>query len=409
MEYYFQAKNSNGEMVRGSRTAANERDVVLWLKDLALTPLDIRERKRLIFRDKLLRQGCFSYSGGGRVSLSEKVVFFRNLSFLISSGISLPHALDILLEQCSGSRMRRIIRSVRGNIISGAAFSDAVSDFPMVFEPLSVAFARSGEESGRLADNIAALAALLETRERLRKKITSAMVYPAIVVLVAFSALMVMAAVVLPQFETAFSSLNVPMPPITAFAFKLGRNARIFGYLFPTITALFSFFLFFIRRRAFARLWLDSILLKLPMIGKMLLCAALSRSFATMAGLLDTGVPLSTALDMAGAVSSNARIRSVFGQMKQGAFAGSDLNSVMRESGIFPPMAPQMVRIGEATGRTGAMFKKLAESNEANLEELVKRLTAALEPLMVVFVGAVVAFMALAIFMPVVAAIENFI
>lgn len=409
MEYHFQAKDNNGEIVSGSRMAAGERDVVLWLQDLSLIPLDISERRKQALIEGFLFKGSFLFAPGSRVSLSEKVNFFRNLSFLISSGIALSHALDILFEQTSNARMKQVIGVVHGNITSGASFSNAMYDFPAVFDPLFVAFARSGEESGRLADNMAALAALLETRERLHKKIISAMVYPVIVMIVAFSVLIIMSAVVLPQFETAFSALNVPMPPVTALAFKIGRGTRVLGYLLLPIIVFFPFLALFFRRYEYMRLWLDSAMIKLPVTGKMLLCAVLSRSFAAMAGLLDTGVPLSTALDMAGAVAANSKVCAAFAQMKRGAFAGIALNSTMRESGIFPAAASQMIRIGEETGRTGAMFRKLAENNEANLEEMVKRLTSALEPLMVVFVGAVVSFMALAIFMPVVAAIENFI
>lgn len=408
MEYCYQAKSMKGEVVRGIKKAASEREVVLWLKELSLAPLHIHPKNRTRLRLESLfgyfRSSVF-FSG---IPFSEKAAFFRGLSFLVSSGVSLPQALDILLEQTSCTRMGQVIRLVIGSINSGALFSAAISDFPEAFDPLSVAFAHSGEISGRLPENMALLAALLEAKERLRKKIVSAMIYPAVVMFVALTVLVIMFAVVLPKFEGAFSALNISMPPVTVFIFNIGHSLRKFWYFLPAAFALAAFSIIHARRLARIKLWLDGAALKLPVTGKMLQNAVLSRSFSAMACLLETGIPLPAALEIAGEVAVNTKVRLAFIKMKEGVLAGIALNAMMRRTPVFSLAAVQIIRIGEETGRTGAMFRKLAEQKESDLEEGVKRLTSVLEPMMVVFVGALVSFVVLAVFMPVVTAIEKF-
>lgn len=408
MEFCYQAKSMKGEIVRGIKKAACEREVVLWLKELSLAPLYIHPKNQTRLRLGSLfdyfRSSVF-FSG---VSFAEKTAFFRGLSFLISSGVDLPRALSILLEQASCARMKLIVSHVIGSVNSGVSFSAAMSDFSETFDPLCVAFAHSGEISGRLSENMAALAALLEAKERLRKKIISAMIYPAVVMLVALAVIIVMFAVVLPKFAGAFAALNVAMPPVTMFIFNVGRGLRRFWFFLPVLFAGVPFLILYAGRRAWARQRLDSLALKLPVTGKMLQNAVLSRSFSAMACLLDTGIALPAALEMAGEVAVNTKVRRDFIQIKEGVLAGITLNAMMARNAVFAPAAVQIIRIGEETGKTGAMFKKLAEQKEAELEEGVKRLTSVLEPVMVVFVGALVSFVVLAIFMPVVTAIEKF-
>lgn len=409
MEYCFQAKSKEGQLVRGTIEAASEHEVVLWLKDMSLAPLDICLKKRLSLRLKSYFGYFLSKTSFLSISFSDKAVFFRGLAFLLSSEVVLPQALDILCEQTTSKHMKRNVRLVLGGINSGASFSRAMSGFPEVFDPLCIAFARSGEESGRLSENMVTLASLLDAKERLRKKIISAMIYPALVMLVALTVLMIMSLVVLPRFEAAFSALNVSMPPITAFVFSAGRGAERFWSLL--LTSLFFAYLtiLFIRRNASAKLWLDGAALRLPVLGKIARHAVLSRSFAAMSCLLGTGVPLLSSIEIAGDVAANAKVRQALLKIREGVFAGIALNAMMKHSSVFPPAAVQMIRIGEETGKMGVMFGKLAENEESDLAEGVKRLTSVMEPLSVVLVGALVSFIALAIFMPVVTAIENFI
>lgn len=409
MEYRFKAKSTSGEIIFGSTKASCERDVVLWLKDVSLVPLDIQQKKELKYKWQLLSLKKYFMEFFERTSLSEKVNFFRDLALLTSSGFSLAASIDILREQSHGAVMRRAVDNVGERINSGVSFSAAMADLTTAFDHLCVAFARAGEESGRLADNLTALAALLEARSRLRKKIISAMTYPMVVMFIAFVVFFAITAVVIPQFENAFSALNAPLPIITTFTFKMGRAVRGVWYLFPPALLLLLVLLFCLRRYESSRFWLDSLALRLPITGKTLSLAVQARSFSAMASLLNTGVPLPLALQLAGEVAANARIGASFERVREGALAGVPLNVIMRECGMFSPVAASMIKLGEATGKTSSMFKSLADNCEFELDERIKRLTSLSEPLLVVFVGVIVACLAGAIFMPVISIIESFI
>lgn len=412
MEYRFYAKNISGESVSGNKQAASEREVVLWLRELLLVPVEVRQTRRSVFKafkKRLCGHIHPPYFARTLIPASEKVNFFRSLSFLISAGISLSSSLNILLEQAVSPRLKKIIASVLEEIRSGAAFSQAMGVFPRVFDPLCLAFARTGEESGLLADSMAELSSFVESRERLRGKIVSALAYPALVLLIALAALVVMTAVVIPQFEKAFSALDVPLPPITKLAFSTGRHARKLWPLFPMALVTLPSLVVFTRRRSAAKSWLDGLVLKLPVVGRLVGLAVLSRSFRAMASLLSRGVPLSRSLNISGEVASNAQARSAFERVRRGSLSGISVSAAMSECRFFPPLASRLIRIGEETGKTCSMFKKLAENYEFELDELIKKLTALLEPMLVVFVGAVVSLLAFAVFMPVVSAIEAFI
>lgn len=408
MEYKFQAKGANGEVICGSKQAASEHDVALWLKELSLAPINIQRRKYAEIKERLRSAvGAWPFSRV-KVRPGERAALFRSLAFLCASNIPLAASVRILGEQAGNAAMRRLLAEISQKIDSGASFSQTLRNYPRIFDPLCVAFVCCGEDSGQLAGSLAELASLLEGRERLRKKIISAMTYPATVLIIAFTVLVIMAVVVMPQFEKAFSALDVTMPPVTAFI--LGAGRQVSGTPLLCLASLIScFIVIFFCSRGRVRSWLDGAVLKLPFVGPTLFFAVLSRTFGAIASLLDSGVPLSTALVLAGEVAANARIRLAFERINVSVLAGISLNVAMYECRIFPSSAVLMIRVGEETGRIGAMFKALAAHYEYELGERIKRLASLLEPLLVVFVGVIVALLITALYMPIVATIESFI
>lgn len=408
MEYQFQAKGANGEIICGRKEAVSEHDVALWLKELSLAPINIRRRKYAELKEKLRSTPGDRPFSRIRIRPGERAQLFRNLAFLCASNISLAASVSILGEQAGNSRMGRILSEISQKIDSGTSFSQTLRNYPLIFDPLCVAFVRCGEDSGQLTRSLAELASLLEGRERLRKKMISAMTYPATVLIIAFAVLVIMAVVVMPQFEKAFSALDVAMPPVTEFILGAGKRVSETPIL-CLAPLILCFIAVIVCRSAAVRSQLDAVILRLPFAGQTLSFAAFSRSFGAIASLLDSGVPLSTALVLAGEVASNARIRLAFERLNTGALAGIPLNAAMQECSVFPPSAALMIRVGEETGRTGAMFKALAAHYENELGERIKRLASLLEPILVVFVGAIVALLITALYMPIVSTIESFI
>ena len=256
--------------------------------------------------------------------------------------------------------------------------------------------------------SLAKIASFMEDQENLRKKIISAMTYPTVVICIALLVLGVMVAVVVPQFEKAFGNLNIELQALTLMTFKFGRWMQHNWYVIPLVIIVAAILLRQLRKMKSMKMPVDTLLLKIPIFGDIIFKASLTRSFRTMGSLLRSGVPVLSSLEMTAEVAGNERIKRGFLEMRDGASMGRALNAVVREKKLFPPMIGHMIAVGEETGRTDEMLEKIADWYDAELSEKIKRLSSILEPVMVVFVGIIVGFMVLAIFLPIISAINAF-
>lgn len=405
MKFRYEAKDGGGEAVRGEIEANVEREAAARLRERGLTPIDIVP-------------ACPSRSGAGTspsffmrggVPLAEKALFFRELAAMTGAGISASSALRVLSGQKRSRRFDGVIARIYAEVSSGSTIAGAFAGHPSCFDAVTVALIRAGEESGTLDASLARLAAFLEARAELRKKLVSALTYPALVVLVAAASLCVLTAVVVPQFERAFRGLGVELPPLTRAVFAAGSWMEAYWYI-PLIALAAALLAARLSLRAPGlRAAADGALLKMPVFGDMLLKASLARSFGTMAALLRSGLPVLQSLRLAASAAGNEKIRKAIETAREDAASGKSLSASLGARGIFPPMIVQMAAVGEETGRTGEMLEKIAGWYESELTEKVKRLGSILEPVMVVIVGGLVGLIAVAVFMPIVSAINSFI
>ncbi|MCE5202420.1 MAG: type II secretion system F family protein [Synergistaceae bacterium] len=414
MDFRYKAKASNGKTISGTQAANNEAELIAWMRDKGWVPIDISRTYEVALqigesvigkKDIDLHVPSFF---SPRIKLRDKAVFFRQLATMISAGIPISASLEILTEQTSNKRFRHIISRIYFRVSSGATFGAAIAEHPKCFDPLVTALVRAGEESGTLDESLLKLAGFLEDQDVLRKKIISALTYPSVVMAIALIVLGVMVVVVIPQFQRAFQNLNVKMPILTQWTFALGTWARGNWYYIPAAIAAFAVAVYVLRKSKSLELIIDAAILKVPVFGDIIFKASVSRSFRTMSSLLRSGIPVLQSLEMAGNVALNSKIRNAFVQMRDTAVTGASMNSIMREKKLFPPMISHMIAVGEETGRTDEMFDKIADWYESELSEKIKRLSSILEPVMVVFVGIIVGFMVLAIFLPIISAIQAF-
>lgn len=413
MEYRYKAKAANGNIMNGTHSADNESDVVSWIRRNGWIPIDVKRTYEIALQisesatGKSINWGeIFNLSR--RIKLRDKSVFFRQLATLISAGVPIASAIEILIEQTSNKRLNKIISNIYYRVSSGSTLGSAIAYYPKTFDSLSVSLVKAGEESGNLDKSLTKLAGFLEAQDALRKKIISALTYPATVMMIALIVLGVMVAVVIPQFEKAFQNLNVKMPMLTEMTFQIGKWVRNKWYLFPITAGGIYFLVHYLRKTSFFKIYIDTFILKIPIFGNILYKSSVSRAFHTMSSLLDSGVPVLTSLEMSGEVATNEKIKQSFLQMRDAATIGKLMNVVMRDKKLFPPMVIHMVAVGEETGRTDQMLEKVADWYEAELSETIKRLSSLLEPIMIVFVGLIVGFMVLAIFLPIITSIQAF-
>lgn len=414
MEYKYKAKTPNGKNMQGVRNADSESELISWIRDKGWIPIDVSRTHEVA---KQIGESVASGKNidwseltdlSPRIKLRDKSIFFRQLATMIAAGVPIASAIQILTEQTTSKRLKKVISKVYDRVSSGSTLGLALLQNPKVFDSLTSSLVRSGEESGMLDASLSKLATFLEDQEALKKKIISAMTYPVVVLSIAIIVLGVMVAVVVPQFEKAFKNLNVKMPWLTQKTFELGNWARDYWYTVPLTVIAICLAIYGLRRVKAMELYIDTFMLKIPVFGDIIFKASVSRSFRTMSSLLKSGVDVLTSLEMAGNVASNAKIKSAFTIMKDTAAMGGSMSLAMREKKLFPPMISHMIAVGEETGRTDEMFEKVADWYESELSEKIKRLSSILEPVMVVFVGVIVGFMVLAIFLPIISAIQAF-
>lgn len=412
MDFHYKAKAPNGNVLNGTKAADNEADVVNWIKHQGWLPIEISKVSIQTGVSSLRKSDKFDFSEffdlSPRVKLKDKLVFFRQLSTMISAGVTISRSMEILVEQTVNKRFKKIIKKVYEKVSSGVSLSDSLAGFPKNFDTLMLSLINSGEESGTLEMSLSRLSTFIEDQENLRKKIISAMTYPLAVIMIAFLVLGVMLVVVVPQFQQAFKNLNVELPKLTRIIFDVGTWAKDNWILVPAGFLGIFILIYFLKKIDSLKYPIDSAMLKMPIFGGILYKAAIARSFRTMGSLLSSGLPVLKALDLAGEVSNNEKLRRNFHMMRDAAIMGMPINLVMKEKKLFPPMISHMVAVGEETGRTDAMLEKIADWYEAELTETIKRLSSILEPVLIVFVGLIVGIMVLAIFLPIIAAIQAF-
>jgi len=412
MDFQYKAKAPDGSVLSGSRSAPTQSEVLDWIKGQGWVAIDISRIFEKGAKKVSGTESSFDWSEfldlSPRVKLKDKLVFFKQLSTMISAGVTVSRAIEILVQQTQNKRFRKIITHLHKRVSSGVGLAESMAEFPKTFDILTYSLIKAGEESGTLDVSLIRLAGFLESQNNLRKKIISAFTYPIAVMMIAFLVLGVMVVVVVPQFQKAFAHINVPLPMITQIIFKIGTWAKDSWYYVPLSVLAVFVLIYFLKKIDSLKYPIDSFLLNVPIFGGILYKASIARSFRTMSSLLDSGVPILKTLDLAGDVAGNEKVKRGFLYMRDGAIMGVPINNVMREKKLFPPMISHMVAVGEETGKTNEMLAKIAEWYEGELEETIKRLSSLLEPILVIFVGLIVGIMVMAIFMPIISAIQAF-
>ncbi len=412
MKYRYRARGRDGAELSGVREAQGEEELVRWLRSQDAMPIRIQvdPGERGVPRPpgpakegaKAPRTGWFA----PRVRLKDKAILFRQMATMIDAGITILNALEVLVQQTQNRALAAALGRVRDRIQAGVPLSAAMGREASIFSPLMIALIRAGEEGGVLDVSLTRLAAFLEKQDALRRKVISAVSYPAVVVLFAIVVLYILVTFVVPKFATVFEGLGIQLPALTLFLFRFAALFKRFWYVPLLFLVLLWGLVQVAKRFRGSKRWVDRWKLRLPLVGGLVFKAILARSFRTFGTLVEAGVPLLNCLDMTGEVAENQIVRESFDTLRENAKKGIALNISSRQSKLFPAMVSNMVAIGEETGRLESMLAKIADWYESELEETIKQLTSILEPVLIIFVGGIVAIVALAIFMPIISAIQ---
>jgi type IV pilus assembly protein PilC len=396
----YKARNPKGDTVSGFMDADSQAQAAAIIRDRGLIPLSLEAAtgaRKLSFMDRLRMIST--------VSLKDRAVMFRQLATMISSGINLGSALEILGEQTKNQRLAASIREVKKQVDGGMSFSAAMRT-QKVFSVLMVSIVRAGEEGGVLDSSLERLATFLEKQQELRSKIYSAVSYPAVVVTFALGVVYILITFIVPRFAQVFDSMGIELPAITTVTFKFAVWMSEKWYLFLAGVVTFIVLIILFNRLKATKPIMDRIKLKLPVVGDIFYKTIMARTNRTLSALVEAGVPILMSLEMTSEVAGNYVIEKAYTDMREAARRGQALGETVAKTKVFPIMVAHMITIGEQTGRLEEMLGKVADWFEQELDEKIKRLTAVIEPLLIIFVGGIVALVASAIFLPIVGAIQ---
>jgi general secretion pathway protein F len=356
----------------------------------------VRKGANAAHADRELKMG-----GGGRITTDDIAITTRQLATLLGAGVTLVEALTALVEQVEKEKLKRIISDVKQNVNEGKSLGDALAAHEKVFGALYVNMVRSGEHSGALDAVLLRLADFTESQSKLQQKIIGTMTYPAIMMVVGVGILTLLMVVVIPKVTKIFTTMKATLP-ITTRALIFGSNfLRDWWFiLFPLIIGIIFGLTSYFRSPKGKPVW-DRFALKAPIFGSLLRLLAISRFSRTLATLLKSGVPLLVAMDITKAVMTNSVLAEVVEKARDAIREGESIAGPLKRSGEFPPLVYHMVAIGERSGQLEDMLLSVADSYENQVNVRIGALTSMLEPILTVFMGVIIAFVAFSVLMPI--------
>jgi type IV pilus assembly protein PilC len=341
-----------------------------------------------------------------RITLGDLAIFSRQLATMVSSGMTILRALFVLEEQTEVKKLKAVIVSVRKDVEAGLAFSVALARHPKVFSPLFVAMVRAGEIGGVLEDSLVRIADQLEKEDALRRQVRSAMVYPSVVLTVALIVMIVLVVYIVPVFagvlqQFGTSASGEQLPAMTQITVEVSHAITGYWYAFIGGAALLAFSFRRWKRSETGRPQWDALRLKIPFkIGDIVQKISIARWARTFSALTSAGVPLLEALDITGRSAGNAVVARVMNDVIDSVKRGGTISEPLKESHVFPTMVSHMVAVGESTGELDWMLSKIADFYEERVAASVKALTSIIEPVMIVFIGGMVGFIVIAMYLP---------
>lgn len=397
--YKYSAVDRTGVRKSGEISAANEKELKMALKDMGLTLLSSTQKAGGAGEKgkPAAKKGGGLFKG---ISLKEITLFSRQIATMISAGVSLLKSITVLAEQNENPAFKSILEKVKSDLTSGIPLSQALSKHPKQFSKLYVSMVKAGEASGALEVVLNRLAISLEKAEALRGKVKGAMIYPIIVLVIAFGIVFGLLTFVVPTFTKMFTEAGMQLPGLTMFVVHVSDFLKVFWWLvFGAIAGVIFGFKKYVGTET-GRAKVDKILLKVPIFGPFLRKAAVAKFTRTMATLLESGVPILTAFDIVADTVGNVVMSEAILTAKASIKEGNTIARPLADSGQFPVMVTQMIEIGEESGAITEMLSKIADFNEREVEEAVAALVAAIEPLAIVLMAVLVGFIVIAMFLP---------
>jgi len=403
MRFTYKAIGEGGEKISGSAEAKDKFDLARELK---------AGGKLLVFAEEEGRGDARSIASINvflsRVTMQDKIIFARNLSAMVHAGLSLSRGMNILERQTKSEKFKKILRSVGNDIKEGNSLSESMKKHSGVFSSLFVAMVRAGEESGSLSQSLKLVGSQMEKSYNLQRKIKGALIYPAIIMLAMVIVGALMLIFVVPTLTSTFKELNAELPLSTQSIIfvsdiLIAHTFTIFFGLAVVVSLLVMFF-----RTQKGKRMTDFTFLRVPIIGTLVKKTNSARTARTLASLLSSGVDIIEALGITKDVLQNSYYKEIVGEAQEGIQKGSPLSGAfIGAKDLYPILVGEMMEVGEETGQLSNMLIEIADFYEGEVEEATKNMATIIEPFLMIIVGAVVGFFAIAMISPTYSLLNN--
>jgi type IV pilus assembly protein PilC len=391
--YKWEGKTAKGAVKKGEMEAPSEAAIRIHLRQQNIIPTKIdSKRKDINISLPFLKK---------KVQQRSVAVFTRQLATMIDAGLPLVQSLEVLSSQQDNKVFKDIIREIREDVEGGSTFAGALKKHPTTFNELYTNLVVAGEEGGILDNILNRLASYIEKAEALKKKVKSALVYPATIVFVAAAVVMILMIFVIPVFETMFKSAGQSLPLPTVIVLTISKLIKKYIIIFiPALMFLFYLFKKYYQTQN-GKAVVDRLLLKLPVFGPLFRKIAVARFSRTLGTLVSSGVPILDGLSIVSRTAGNRAIEIAIMNARASIREGETIAEPLGRSALFPPMVIQMIAVGESTGALDSMLSKIAEFYEEEVDVAVANLTSLLEPLLMIFLGVVIGGVVIAMYLPI--------
>jgi len=391
-QYEFRGTSRTGEQVSGTRVAPSREALDAVLRREQITPTRIVEKGREIAipKPKVV----------GKVSAKELAIFTRQFSVMIDAGLPLVQCLEILSSQQENKGFAKALVGVRSSVESGSTLANALRQYPKIFDELYTNMVEAGETGGILDTILQRLSAYIEKAVKLRRAVQSALIYPVAVLVIAGGVIFLLLWKVVPIFATLFAGLGVALPLPTRIVITLSNAVATFALPLIVLVGAGAYGLKWYYGTPNGRMVIDSIILKIPLLGVLMRKIAVARFTRTLGTLITSGVPMLEAMEITARTSGNAVVQKAILEVRRAIEQGRTIVDPLRETGVFPNMVVQMIGVGEQTGALDAMLQKIADFYEDEVDAAVGDLLTAMEPIIIVVLGVVVGGVVISMYLP---------
>lgn len=391
--FIWKGRTASGRVETGEMVAENQSDILKSLRKKKIIPVSVKPKPK---------EMSFSLFGGKKLNTKELAIFTRQFATMINAGLSLMDCLDTLKKQVTKPGFKTVLTEVMEDIEGGATLADSLQRQKRSFSDLYVNMVAAGETGGALDTILLRLATYLEKTAEIIRKIRGAMIYPAMILIVTVGAVAILLLFVIPIFARMYADMGAKLPMLTSIVLAASNILRrYFLILIIAIIALVIIFRLYYRSGNGKKV-IDRFMLRIPIFGDLIKKTALARFSRTLSTLLSSGVNILDALEITAKTSGNKIVENAIMTARDSIKEGETIAAPLsKEKAVFPPMVVQMISIGEATGGIDDMLNKVADFYEGEVDTAVENLMAALEPIIVVFLGAIIGVIVIAMYLPI--------